>query len=668
MGPAIRGWGAVLGTALLLLGSVRTAVATETPDCNGVQLNSTFELIQRVVFEGHGCTSATCHSGPLPSGGLDLSPAVAYDNLIDQPPQSVSTEQFPGLARVIPTYKGRSLLWLNLAAFTQPELWTAPLRPMPLGGFAPLSFEELELVQLWIEHGATRTGVVPGTERMFDACLPPPEPLKVEPLPPPPDGIGVQIRAPHQVLPPKSEREVCFVSAYDLTGKVPEDSLGPNGDTFRYKRVEARQDPLSHHAVVIVYEGATPITSSVWGPFACRTGEANEPPCDPTDPNACGGEAICASAPKPSLACIGFGPGDASIGVAEKSLFNTMGTVLGGGEPIYEEAPLKGILVWNSHAFNVTDKPASLDMWLNFEFASLADQQYKLERFVDISGIAKMRVPPFGVQEVCNFHTFPAGTRALDLSSHVHQRGRRVRVFEGKFACNGGPANGQPCSPLWPDVDLPTDDLCFGAPCESEQPPRAGDCNRNMQVSVDEVIHGVNIALGSAPVAECPRFDMDESQTVSIDELVAAVDSAIHPGMRDPQESLIYTSVTYADPLILAFNPPWLIGGPEAMPVERTFTYCGLYNNGFPLDTETVKRRSRVPSNTSPCPASGCVAGLIGQPCSINSHCDSSLNSGDGVCDACLLTFGVTTDDEMFVLAGSFIRREGAPPDEHDQP
>ena len=51
-----------------------------------------------------------------------------------------------------------------------------------------------------------------------------------------------------------------------------------------------------------------------------------------------------------------------------------MANVVGDTEGVYEEAPLKGILVWNSHAFNLTGEPANLDMWINFEFAAPQEQ------------------------------------------------------------------------------------------------------------------------------------------------------------------------------------------------------------------------------------------------------------------------------------------------------
>ena len=70
----------------------------------------------------------------------------------------------------------------------------------------------------------------------------------------------------------------------------------------------------------------------------------------------------------PAVGCIGYGPGDASIGFGNDSLFNTMAAGLGSVEGVYDEAPLKGMLVWNSHAFNVTDQPGKLDIWVNLDF------------------------------------------------------------------------------------------------------------------------------------------------------------------------------------------------------------------------------------------------------------------------------------------------------------
>ncbi|HVM96123.1 MAG TPA: hypothetical protein VMT89_07025 [Candidatus Acidoferrales bacterium] len=55
-----------------------------------------------------------------------------------------------------------------------------------------------------------------------------------------------------------------------------------------------------------------------------------------------------------------------------------------------------------------------------------------------------------------------------------------------------------------------------------------GDCNSDGEVSIDELILGVNIALGSAALSSCPTFDADDSGDVTIDEIIAAVSNALN--------------------------------------------------------------------------------------------------------------------------------------------
>ena len=55
--------------------------------------------------------------------------------------------------------------------------------------------------------------------------------------------------------------------------------------------------------------------------------------------------------------------------------------------------------------------------------------------------------------------------------------------------------------------------------------PCTGNCNGDARVTIDEIIVGVNMALGLLPLATCPRFDRDGSGAVGIDELIAAIDS-----------------------------------------------------------------------------------------------------------------------------------------------
>jgi uncharacterized repeat protein (TIGR03806 family) len=53
-----------------------------------------------------------------------------------------------------------------------------------------------------------------------------------------------------------------------------------------------------------------------------------------------------------------------------------------------------------------------------------------------------------------------------------------------------------------------------------------GDCNGNGMVPINELIVGVNVALGATPVTACAAFDRNGDGEVRIDELLAGVGSA----------------------------------------------------------------------------------------------------------------------------------------------
>ncbi|HVN87836.1 MAG TPA: plastocyanin/azurin family copper-binding protein [Candidatus Binatia bacterium] len=61
----------------------------------------------------------------------------------------------------------------------------------------------------------------------------------------------------------------------------------------------------------------------------------------------------------------------------------------------------------------------------------------------------------------------------------------------------------------------------------SARPPCAGDCDGEGSVSVDELVRGVNIALGSVDVDQCGILDDDHDGHVGVNELVVAVNNAL---------------------------------------------------------------------------------------------------------------------------------------------
>jgi len=552
---------------------------------------STFDLIQAAIFEQHGCTNQLCH-GEAAQGGLDLRKPDAYTHLVDVP------AAISDLKRVEPGDENRSLLWLKLAAATL-QRSDVPGAPMPQG-LPALSDGELEALRLWIYSGAPQTGVVRGTAELLNACLPAPEPLQIRPPAAPAPGTGVQLHMPRWTLPGNSEAEVCFSTYYDVSGQVPADALSPDGTSFRYKAELVTQDPLSHHLIANLYRGEYPPDDPSWGPYLCVGGAHAGEPCNPLQSGGCGVDGECATQPVPSVACIGQGPPDNQFSINSFGFTGTQKTVAFDSYPggVYAELPLRGVIVWNSHAFNLASEPGKLEAWLNFYFASRSEQQYPLQPLVNTEQVFAMHAAAFATDEVCNLHVFPEGTQLFELGSHMHKRGKRFRIFRGAFTCDGGSRSGKACSPLSPD-------LCAGAPCRE-------------------------------------------------------------PTGRDGNTSLLYQSLIYNDPAVLRFDPPLALSGPTT---ERTFTYCALYDNGFTNPAE-VKRKSTSPLPPlsigfgGPClTPTHCVTGQLRAPCSGHTQaqrhasCDSSPGAGDGLCDACPLGGGVTTDDEMFVLLGSYFLR-----------
>lgn len=57
--------------------------------------------------------------------------------------------------------------------------------------------------------------------------------------------------------------------------------------------------------------------------------------------------------------------------------------------------------------------------------------------------------------------------------------------------------------------------------------PCAGDCDGSGEVNVDELVRGVNIALGDELLVSCAGLDRDGNGVVTIDEVIGAIDAAL---------------------------------------------------------------------------------------------------------------------------------------------
>lgn len=402
---------------------------------------TTFEAIQAVVFDGYGCTSELCHGQSPGEGLLDLRPESAYAQLLGVPSSTA-----PAVDRIEPGEPISSVLYDKLAAASHAHPTVFGGSPMPIGG-PPLTDEHLEAVELWIRGGAPDDLVVEGTASLLGSCLPPPDPLVIDPPAHPGAGVGVQLQQTPWPLPAESESEICMATYFNFaaTGLVPTSAKqacalasgnNPSGECLMFHRQLLVQDPQSHHSIVHLYEGSETWTHPTWGAWTYKFQDTSNPlhglPCDPTEVDpALGYNPGCSSAVIPSIACIGYGPPDASIFFA--------GGISGSQEPYYdyefadgvfEQIPMSGMIVWNSHAFNATQGDSSMSQYLNLDFAGPADQANQVVQIFDIDDIFAANVPPFETREYCSNYVIPSGASLFGLSSHTHRFGVRFRIWE----------------------------------------------------------------------------------------------------------------------------------------------------------------------------------------------------------------------------------------------
>jgi hypothetical protein len=144
--------------------------------CSGARFASTYDAIQRRVFESSTYTCLPgCH-GTSGFGGLELTAGVSYSNLVAVRPSSPACRTAnPLLFRVFPGFPGASLLWRKLAAKYpgEPRVPRNCGDPMPFGDFRPgIARGDLDAIELWIAGGAPEQSTVAGTAAALGVCLP----------------------------------------------------------------------------------------------------------------------------------------------------------------------------------------------------------------------------------------------------------------------------------------------------------------------------------------------------------------------------------------------------------------------------------------------------------------------------------------------------------------
>lgn len=407
----------------------------------GCDFTSTYDAIQQTVFEAKGCTGSACH-GDAATAGLDLRADTSFEALVRQP-----SDIDPSIDRVFPGDQALSLLYLKLAAATEGTNLGSLGQVMPVG-LDPLGEDQLEAIRLWIRAGAPRDSIVEGTlprlgcEGSFDA-----DPNKINPLPAPAAGEGVQFYAGGWSLGAEAEDEVCFATYYDFTDRVPPEfqvdceQFGPGRKCFAFRRNELAQDPQSHHSIIDVYTPESDPNGGDWGPWSCLGGEREGEPCDPTHADACGPRSQCTTPAVTSVACVGYpyAPSNFGLGGGLGGGGDTLVQLSGAQEStaidlppagVYSLLPLDGFVSWNSHGFNLTEKDTTIEQWVNLTFAPESERSWLRRQIFEAGNIFAMSpVAPFEKREICMTWTLPQNANLLSLSSHMHQRGELFRIW-----------------------------------------------------------------------------------------------------------------------------------------------------------------------------------------------------------------------------------------------
>lgn len=406
-----------------------TGLGTIDPRTGCLTFESTFDAIQTLVFDQQGCSADACHGAAM-SGNLDLRVGSSYAGLVEA--------AAIGSARnlVEPGQPDESYLFFKLAAATDPSLgYPIAGSPMPSGA-PPISENQLEAIRMWIQAGAPETGSVGDSEQgqsdkmaeLLGACLPPATPVTIAPLPPPPADKGIQFRMPSFLLPAETETEVCFAQYYDFSDRIPAEFQ--DGEVFYMNGSRVRQDPQSHH-LTIQHSGLGPewVTDEAFGEWTCKGGDLDGQSCDPLDQSACG-DALCGSEVTDAVACIGFGPPGASQGFLNNQSLGGAGTAQESTPPrdgAYREFPIRGILYWNSHAFNLSREDHSMNARMNVLFTD--DLRRELVNATDSTHIYDQAgQPPYTVDSYCADHVVPQDYELLRISSHTHKRGKEFTI------------------------------------------------------------------------------------------------------------------------------------------------------------------------------------------------------------------------------------------------
>jgi hypothetical protein len=219
----------------LLLGF--TTIALVTSSCNptpepALEAGSSFALLQEKILTPN-CATSGCHDTRNAVGGLDLSPSVAYQNLVGASAVNANAKA-DKLLRIKAGDPYKSFLYIKLdSANIHPSDGYGS--PMPLGSRA-LTAGQLSFITLWIAGGAQKSGATVDPKLLEDNRS------QNETLVLAPPANGAQFRVPTFSIPPQFEREIYYAQK--------------NTKDLLVTRFETTQRDRSHHFILYAYDPA----------------------------------------------------------------------------------------------------------------------------------------------------------------------------------------------------------------------------------------------------------------------------------------------------------------------------------------------------------------------------------------------------------------------------
>ena len=578
---------------------VLSACASEDTTGTKCSSESTMEVVSS-IFDARGCNNSTCHGAPAEqaAGGLDLRPDSFYDSVVNVSAKSGS------LALVFPGDEEYSVLYLKLAAKTlETDLASVGVSGSPMPSIGDeLTEEELEVVRAWIRGGAPRVGVVAEADGLL-GCEGSESitPNKIAPLPPPAEDEGIQFYSGGWELGAQSEDEVCYVVYYDYSDRVPDYARLPcsedfgDRECFAYKNILLAQDPQSHHSIVESY-APTAMNPQEW---------------DPNDPSWKNWQ--CLGGAKSGTAC---DPTDEGFCGERSTCATAPETAIGCA--VYPNGPPSLGSFLGFFGLEATRKNVLIAQEATYR-DDMADGVYGL-------------LPLKGFM-IWNSHSFNLTKQGTEVEQYLNleyaepeerlYRRRDMSVLENIFAMG--------------DVAPFTSQEV----CASFTLPKG---SRILNLTTHTHKYGRDFRVWYPPNDDC----------------IAG------PDCLPPERTPDYRSFTYQDPLYQRFDDSNVVRLDSSDPRERTYRYCAIFDNGATNPEEVRRHSTRAQSEA--CIFGERAGGIIG-PCGCDPEfracyggedqglaCngDDSVCGEGGVCDACPVWGGVTTEEEMFGILGAY--------------